>query len=49
MLNTLTFRVVLLSVATSVTIMAFYAFTKFYAQQTCTRGVVDGASGISIL
>ena len=46
MLYTLTFRVFLLSVATSVTMMAFEAFKKIWHSQTCSRGMVDGAPGI---
>ena len=49
MLYTLTFRVFLLSVATSARIMALYAFKKNWHVYTCTRGVVDGAPGISSL
>ena len=49
MLYTLTFRVFLLSVATTATIMAPYAFKKFYALQTCTRGPVPRAPGMSSL
>ena len=47
MLYALTFRVFLLAVATTATIMALYAFKKLYALQSCTRAVMDGAPGIS--
>ena len=49
MLYTLTFRVFLLAVSTSVSIMVPYALKKFYHLQTCTPGVVDGAPGFSSL
>ena len=47
MLYTLTFRVIFLSVSTSVNIMAPYTFKNFYHRKTCTPGMVDGAPGIS--
>ena len=46
MLYTLTSRVFLLSVATSVMIMALEAFKKIWHCQKCSRGMVDGAPGI---
>ena len=49
MLYTLTFRVFLLAVATSVTIMAPYAFKKIWKPQTRTRGPVLRAPGMSSL
>ena len=49
MLHTLTFRVFLLSVATSACIMALDAFKKICDLQTCTPAVVDGVSGMTSL
>ena len=49
MLYALTFRVFLLAVATSVTIMAPYAFKKIWQPQTRTRGPVLRAPGMSSL
>ena len=47
--DTLTFRVFLLSVATSAWVMALEAFKKIQHRQTCTPGVFDCAPGISSL
>ena len=49
MLHTLTSRGVLLSVATSVGILALYAFKKMYHLKTRTRGPVKRAPGMSSL
>ena len=49
MLYALTFRVFLLAVATSVTIMAPYAFKKILHPPTRTRGPVLRAPGMSSL
>ena len=49
MLYTLTFRVFLLSVATSPRIMALEAFKKIQHRQMCTPGVIDCTPGISSL
>lgn len=47
MLYTLTFRVFLLAVSTSVRTMALEALKKYSQRQMCTRGVFDGTAGIS--
>ena len=49
MLYTLTFRVFLLSVATSPRIMALEAFKKIQHRQMCTPGVFDCTPGMSSL
>ena len=46
MLNTLTFRVFLLAVATSATTTALEAFKKIYNMQTCTPGPLQPAPGM---
>ena len=47
MLYTLTFRVFLLSVATSAWIMALDVLKKIWHMQTCTPSMADGAFGLS--
>ena len=47
MLNTLTFRVFLLAVATSATTTVLEAFKKIYTRQTCTRCALQPAPGMS--
>ena len=49
MLDTLTFRVFLLSVATSAWVMALEAFKKIQHRQMCTPGVFDCTPGMSSL
>jgi len=47
MLHTLTFRVFLLAVTTSVRILALDTFKKIWILQTRTRGAMDRAPGLS--
>ena len=46
MLNTLTFRVFLLAVATSASTTALEAFKKIYTRQKCTRCALQPAPGM---